>query len=62
MQIMKRCNDSENPYEGLISVVHDCDYGAPFVKILYLTGLVQKPLSLRINSCLCTYLIISAQR
>jgi len=37
-------------------------YGAPFVKILYLTDVAQKVLSLRIYSYLCTDLIISAQR
>jgi len=37
-------------------------YGAPFVKILYLTDLAQKVLSLRIYSYLCTDLIISACR
>jgi len=37
-------------------------YGAPFVKILYLTDLAQKPLSLHIFSYLCTHLDISAQR
>ena len=36
-------------------------YGAPFVKILYLTDLAQKVLSLRIYSYLCTDLIISAE-
>jgi len=42
-----------------ISVYH---YGAPFVKILYLTDLAQKLLSLRIISYLCAHLVISAQR
>jgi len=37
-------------------------YGAPFVKILYLTDLAQKLLSLHIFSYLCTHLVISAQR
>ena len=37
-------------------------YGAPFVKILYLTDLAQKVLFLRIYSYLCTDLIISACR
>jgi len=36
-------------------------YGAPLVKILYLTGLVQKLLSLRIFSYLCAHLTISAR-
>jgi len=36
------------------------NYGASFVKILYLTDLAQKVLSLRIYSYLCTDLIISA--
>jgi len=36
-------------------------YGAPFVKILYLTDLAQKVLSLRIYSYLCADLAISAQ-
>jgi len=36
------------------------DYGAPFVKILYLTDLAQKLLSLRIFSYLCTEIAISA--
>jgi len=36
-------------------------YGAPFVKILYLTDLAQKLLSLRIYSNLCADLAISAQ-
>jgi len=35
-------------------------YGAPFVKILYVTDLAQKLLSLRIFSYLCTHLAISA--
>jgi len=35
-------------------------YGAPFVKILYLTDLAQKPLSLRIFSYLCSEIAISA--
>ena len=35
-------------------------YGAPFVKILYLTDLAQKLLSLRIFSYLCTEIAISA--
>jgi len=37
-------------------------YGAPFVKILYLTDLAQKGLFLRIYSYLCTDLITSACR
>ena len=37
-------------------------YGAPFVKILYLTDLAQKLLSLRIFSYHCAHLAISAQR
>jgi len=40
-------------------------YGAPLVKILYLTDLAQKLLSLRISSAfsyLCVHLAISAQR
>jgi len=37
-------------------------YGAPFVKILYLTDLAQKLLSLRIFNYLCAHLAISAQR
>jgi len=37
-------------------------YGAPFVKILYLTDLAQKLLSLRIFSYLCAEIAISAQR
>jgi len=37
---------------SLISTNH---YGAPFVKILYLTDLAQKLLSLRIFSYLCAY-------
>ena len=38
-------------------------YGAPFVKILYLTDFAQKRLSLRIFSYhLCAHLAISAQR
>jgi len=37
-------------------------YGAPFAKILYLTDLAQKVLSLRKYSYLCTDLIISACR
>jgi len=37
-------------------------YGAPFVKILYLTDLAQKLLSLRAFSYLCAHLAISAQR
>ena len=40
--------------------VQQQQYGAPFVKILYLTDLAQKVLSLRIYSYLCTDLIISA--
>jgi len=36
-------------------------YGAPFVKILYLTELAQKVLSLRIYSYLCAYIAVSAQ-
>jgi len=40
----------------------ECLYGAPFVKILYLTDLAQKVLSLGIYSYLCTDLIISACR
>jgi len=36
-------------------------YGAPLVKILYLTDLAQKLLSLRIISYLCAYLAISAR-
>jgi len=36
------------------------DYGAPFVKILYLTDLAQKLLSLCIFSYLCTEIAISA--
>jgi len=38
------------------------NYGAPFVKILYLTDLAQKLLSLHIFSYLCMHLYISAQR
>jgi len=37
-------------------------YGAPFVKILYLTDLAQKVLSLRRDSYICTHSAISAQR
>jgi len=36
--------------------------GAPFLKILYLTDLAQKVLSLRRDSYLCTHLAVSAQR
>jgi len=36
-------------------------YGAPFVKILYLTDLAQKLLSLRIFSYLCAEITISAR-
>jgi len=35
-------------------------YGAPFVKILYLTDLAQKLLSLRAFSYLCAEIAISA--
>jgi len=35
-------------------------YGAPLVKILYLTDLVQKLLSLRIFNYLCAHLAIYA--
>jgi len=35
-------------------------YGAPFVKILYLTDLAQKLLSLRIFSYLCAEMIATA--
>jgi len=38
----------------------DVAYGAPFVKILYLTDLAQKLPSLRIYSYLCADLAISA--
>jgi len=37
------------------------DYGATFVKILYLTDLAQKLLSLRIYSYLCAEIAISVQ-
>jgi len=37
------------------------NYGAPFVKILYLTDLAQKLLSLRAFSYLCEHLAISAR-
>ena len=37
-------------------------YGAPFVKILYLTDLAQKLLYLRAFSYLCAHLAASAQR
>jgi len=37
------------------------EYGAPFVKILYLTDLAQKLLSLHIYSYLCADVAISAQ-
>jgi len=48
---------------GVSNVHNVCAiYGAPFVKILYLTDLAQKQLSLRIDSYLCTHLVISAQR
>jgi len=40
---------------------HERWYGAPFVKILCLTDLAQKLLSLRIYSYLCADLAISAQ-
>jgi len=36
-------------------------YGAPFVKILYLTDLAQKLLSLRIFSYLCAEIAISTR-
>jgi len=36
-------------------------YGAPFVKILYLTDLAQKLLFLRIFSYLCAEIAISAR-
>jgi len=36
-------------------------YGAPFVKILYLTALAQKLLSLQIFSYLCSEITISAR-
>jgi len=36
-------------------------YGAPFVKILYLTDLAQKLLSLRAFSYLCVEIAISAR-
>jgi len=37
------------------------EYGAPFVKILYLTDLAQKLLSLRIFSYLCAHLAMYAK-
>jgi len=37
-----------------------CEYGAPFVKILYLTDLAQKLLSLLIFSYVCAEIAISA--
>jgi len=45
-----------------VNVVKSGEYGAPFVKILYLTDLAQKLLSLRICSYLCVHLAIFAQR
>ena len=36
-------------------------YGAPFIKILYLTELAQKLQSLRRDSYLCVHLAISAR-
>jgi len=41
--------------------VTETEYGAPFVKILYLTDLAQKLLSLRRFSYLCAHTAISAQ-
>jgi len=40
----------------------ELEYGMPFVKILYLTDLAQKLLSLRRDSYLCPHLAISVQR
>ena len=50
------------PYVARSNLPQKDAYGAPFVKILYLTDLAQKVLSLRIYSYLCTDVIISAQR
>jgi len=47
---------------ALLSIHEDHQYWAPFVKILYLTDLAQKLLSLHRDSYLCAHLAISAQR
>jgi len=49
-------NDCECPSSSWYNAM----YGAPFVKILYLTDLAQKLLSLRIFSYLCAEITISA--
>jgi len=47
--------------EVLLALVFAVGYGAPFVKILYLTDLAQKLLSLRIFSYLCAEIAISVR-
>jgi len=49
------CQQPEHDKEN----VNSTTYGAPFVKISYLTDLAQKLLSLRIYNYLCADLIIS---
>jgi len=49
-------------YRGLRASADRINIWGAVVKILYLTDLAQKMLSLRKYSYLCTYLIISAQR
>jgi len=46
--------------QGRYAVCNGHSYGLPFVKILYLTDLSQKLLSLLIFSYLCAHLAISA--
>jgi len=68
---MKQSMGINNLHKGSITAIVDTpanievsggeEYGAPFVKILYLTDLAQKMLSLHIFSYLCAYLAISAR-
>ena len=47
---------------ALLSIHKDRQYGAPFVKMLYLTDLAQKLQSMGIFRYLCAHLAISAQK
>jgi len=63
----RKCLKSAAPFSLSVrgkvrSYSNSNNYGAPFVKILYLSDLAQKLLSLRRNSYLCVHLAISAQR
>jgi len=52
---------TETEHQVFLQTGYHVFYGAPFVKVLYLTDLAQKLLSLRMFSFLCAEIAISGR-